>query len=449
MIVLAHNPLVTIITAAYNRANILRYAIASVRNQTYQNWHYVIIGDCCTDGTADLVAELADPRIEFFNLERNSGGQSAPHNYALSKVRGDYLFYLNQDDIYFPDHVARSVAFLRESQAAMTWCPVALPLPENRGNWEKQPIILDGVSANSRFDPTTFIIASSWAMRTDTAARMGPWKSAHETPVSPSQELLFRAAKSGIDIRFCPRVSVLCIHAGGRPLAYLDEDDAEHQMYFNLIHERENGIQLLMERIALTLAQRNLVPEHRGMGRFRQYCDAMVRRSLAAFGYHPASLAKYFRYRRDGGLVNWHRKHVLHVPSLQPGEKLLAGKPENDRYFGLGWSGAEKTFRWTVAREARIIFSHSAVAHSSRLIIRGRPITNQPVQFQIQGQNPISHSYADGDRCVEIPLAGSNDKVIMTISVSSTVAPGTLDPQSPDNRELGFRLEELEIRAGN
>jgi len=443
------NPLVTIVTAAYNRANILRYAIESVRNQTYQNWHYIIVGDCCTDGTSDLIAALDDPRIEFFNFESNSGGQSAPHNYALSKVRGDYIFYLNQDDFYFPDHVASCVEFLRQSQAAMIWCPVALPLPENRNNWEQQPIILDGVSQNAQFDPDTFIIASSWAMRTATASRIGPWKSADETPVSPSQELLFRAAKAGIGIQYRPHVSVLCIHAGGRPLAYLDDDETEHRMYFNLIYEQENGIQRLMERIALTLAQRDLVRGSSRTGQLKQYCDTMVRRLLSAFGYHPASLANYVKYRKDGGFINWHRKQVLNVPSLQLGEKLLAGKSENNRYFGIGWSGAENIFRWTVGNEAKIVFCHSPGENSTKLIIRGRPITNQLVQFHIQGQSPFYHTYNDGEQSVEVPLANNSEKLIITIFLSNTVAPSSMDPSSPDSRELGFMLEELELRSGH
>ncbi len=440
------HPLVTIITAEYNRANILRYAIESVRKQTYPNWHYLIVGDCCTDRTSELIATLDDPRIEFFNLESNSGGQSAPHNFALSKVRGDYIFYLNQDDFYFPDHVASCVVFLQQSQAAMIWCPVALPLPENRHNWEMQPIILDGVSKNACFDADTFIIASSWAMRADTAARIGPWKSAEETLISPSQELLFRAAQSGIDIRFRPHVSVLCIHAGGRPLAYLDEDEAEHKMYFDLIYERENGVQNLMQRIALTQAQREVVSEKSAMGLLKYYCGTIVRRLLSASGYHPASLTNYFKYRKDGGLVSWHRKQVLEVPCLRLGEKLLAGKLANNRFFGIGWSGAEKTFRWTVGKEAKIVFCHNTVESPTRLIIRGRPITNQSVQFQIQGQGTFRHTYTDGEESVEIPLAVNNEKLIITLIVNNTVVPVSLNPSSADNRELGFKLVELEIR---
>jgi glycosyltransferase involved in cell wall biosynthesis len=445
-----HDPLVTIITAAYNRANVLRYAVASVRCQTYQNWQYIIVGDCCTDDTADLICALDDPRIEFHNLACNSGGQSAPHNFALGKVRGDFIFYLNQDDFYFPDHLASCIEFLQRTRSAMIWSPVALPLPENRNNPDKQTVILDGVSGNGRYHPDIFIIASSWAMRADTAARIGPWKSAADTPVSPSQELLFRASRAGVEIVYRPNVSVLCIHAGGRPLSYRDEDAAEHRWYFDLVYEKENGVRLLMERIALSQAQRALAPSRAGMvENLKEHCITLLRKLAYAFGYHPATLVNYFRYRRDGGFLHWHRNHVLHLPVLRAGETLLAGKPRSDRFFGVGWSGGEETFRWSVGKEGKIRFSTVAGASSRKLVIRGRPVTNQAVRFQLLGQQTFKHIYVDGDRCVEIPLVGDEDTVNLTIVVSKTLAPSSLDPSSTDSRELGFMLEELEIQQVN
>lgn len=444
---MAHDPLVTIITAAYNRANVLRYAVESVRRQTYRNWQYIIVGDCCTDGTADLITALDDPRIEFHNLARNSGGQSAPHNLALGKVRGDFIFYLNQDDFYFPDHLASCVEFLRRTRSAMIWSPVALPLPENRNNPEKQTVILDGVSGNGRYDPDIFIIASSWAMRADCAPRIGPWKSAADTAVSPSQELLFRASRAGVEIVYRPQVSVLCIHAGGRPLSYLDEDAAEHRWYFELVYKQDDGVRRLMERIALSQAQRAMAPSRTGMlQRLKQRWIALLRAAAYAFGYHPATLVNYLRYRRDGGFLRWHRKQVLYLPSLRDGETLLAGNPRSDRYFGVGWSGGEDTFRWSVGTEGKILFSTAAGASSRKLVIRGQPVTSQAVQFQVLGQESFTHNYVDGDRYLEIPLVGDHDTVNLTIVVSETCAPSSLDPTSTDSRELGFMLEELEIQ---
>jgi len=441
------DPLVTIITAAYNRANVLRYAVDSVRRQTYRHWQYIVVGDCCTDGTAELIARQHDPRIEFINLPHNSGGQSTPHNVALAKARGEFIFYLNQDDFYFPDHVADCVDFLQRTRAALIWCPVALPLPENRNHREQQSVILDGVPGNGRYHPDVFIIASSWAMRADTARRIGGWKSASETLVSPSQELLFRASKSGVEIQFRPRASVLCIHAGGRPLSYLDEDNAEHRDYFDLVYHREDGVRLLMERIALTQAQRALAPARVGaVRRLKQRGIKLLRWIAHACGYHPATLVNYYRYRKIGGFLQWHRNRVMRLPSLSPGQKLLAGKLESDHYFGAGWSGAEGTFRWSIGEEAVVLFTATAARGARTLRIRGRPITHQVVEFRVSGQAPFTHAYTERDRSVEIPLTGQGDTVSLTIVVRDTVAPSRLDPRSTDSRELGFMLEELEVR---
>lgn len=91
-----HDPLVTTITAAYNRAKVLRYAIESVRRQTYQNWQYIIVGDCCTDATADRITELDDPRIEFHNLAFNFGSQNSAESVNWSWDKGMIRWPLTQ-----------------------------------------------------------------------------------------------------------------------------------------------------------------------------------------------------------------------------------------------------------------------------------------------------------------------------------------------------------------
>jgi glycosyltransferase involved in cell wall biosynthesis len=438
-------PLVTVISAAYNRAPILRYAIDSVINQSWQNWQYIVVGDCCTDNTEELVTAYVDPRIEFHNLESNSGGQSAPHNYALSLARGEFIFYLNQDDFYFPEHIANSVAFLQHSQADMIWCPVALPLPENRNSPQNQPMILDGVSKNGKYDPATFIISSSWAMRSNAPARIGPWKSGSETPISPSQEFIFRAAQKGIDIQFQPEVSVLCVHAGGRPLAYLEDEETEYKTYYDLIYNQENGLQQLLQRIALTQAQRALVVDHSAFAGLKYHIDSIVRGLLLKMGYHPASLQYFFKYRKYGGFLNWHRNYVLKLPLLKNRKSLRAGDPDNDHFFGTGWSGAEKTQRWSVGSKAKIFLRTQDSTKQRKLIVRGGPAVKQTVRFEIEGQEAFSYTYTKDEEKVEIPLKVGIEQVSLTLFLQETVAPSSLNPLSPDSRELGFMLREIRI----
>jgi glycosyltransferase involved in cell wall biosynthesis len=76
----SNNPLVSIITATYNRSNILPYTIASVLRSTFEDWELLVVGDACTDDTEQVVSAFNDPRIRFFNLAQNVGEQSGPNN---------------------------------------------------------------------------------------------------------------------------------------------------------------------------------------------------------------------------------------------------------------------------------------------------------------------------------------------------------------------------------
>ena len=109
-------PRVSVITSTFNRAEIVRGAIASVRAQTYADWEMCVVGDCTPDHTADVVASLNDPRVRFFNLTEKSPPRShgsLAKNHALRHMaRGRYIAYLDDDDHYLPDHLRLLAGYL-------------------------------------------------------------------------------------------------------------------------------------------------------------------------------------------------------------------------------------------------------------------------------------------------------------------------------------------------
>jgi glycosyltransferase involved in cell wall biosynthesis len=111
-------PRVTVVIATYNRASTLRYAIESVLWQTFRNFELWIIGDACTDNTDAVVSSfLHDPRIHWHNLPVNSGYQSKPNNEGIRRARGEYIAYLNHDDIWLPNHLEALVDHMDRSKA--------------------------------------------------------------------------------------------------------------------------------------------------------------------------------------------------------------------------------------------------------------------------------------------------------------------------------------------
>ena len=110
-------PLVTVVIATYNRAETLKYAKESVLWQRYKNFELWVIGDCCTDHTEKVVQSFNDARVNFYNLPQNSGYQSKPNNEGIKRSKGQFIAYLNHDDIWLPNHLQDTVAHLQATNA--------------------------------------------------------------------------------------------------------------------------------------------------------------------------------------------------------------------------------------------------------------------------------------------------------------------------------------------
>lgn len=106
------SPTVTVITATYNSACTLRFAISSILAQTFEDWEAWIVGDGCTDDSETVVRSFDDPRLHWWNLETNHKSQAFPNNEGLRRARGRYVAYLGHDDLWLPNHLALLVACL-------------------------------------------------------------------------------------------------------------------------------------------------------------------------------------------------------------------------------------------------------------------------------------------------------------------------------------------------
>lgn len=105
-------PAVSVVMAVYNGSATVARAIGSVRAQTLSDWELLVVDDASTDGSADLVAGLAeaDPRIRLLRSPSNSGGPARPRNAGLREARGGVVCLLDQDDLWHPDKLALQVA---------------------------------------------------------------------------------------------------------------------------------------------------------------------------------------------------------------------------------------------------------------------------------------------------------------------------------------------------
>lgn len=128
-------PLVTVCIATYNRGRLLvDRSIASVLNQTYSNIELIVVGDCCTDDTVELVSAIKDPRLRFLNLPKRGQYPENPHhqwcvagtspiNHGLGLGQGEFITHLDDDDEFLPDRIEKLVAFTKKGRHDLVWHP--------------------------------------------------------------------------------------------------------------------------------------------------------------------------------------------------------------------------------------------------------------------------------------------------------------------------------------
>jgi len=126
---LLSEPLIFVYIPTYNRGDVLvERALSSVLKQSYKNIKVLVVGDGCTDNTEQLINQVNDDRVSFINLYPRVkrgypdepfyhwlSGPTIPSNHALSNVEGDYIARIDDDDIWTPDHLEKSLSFLLEN----------------------------------------------------------------------------------------------------------------------------------------------------------------------------------------------------------------------------------------------------------------------------------------------------------------------------------------------
>jgi hypothetical protein len=97
-------PLLSILLPAHNRADVIGVAIKSVLAQEVSDFELLVVGDGCTDNTAEVVNSFDDDRIRWFDFPKGPGYGYANRNIALRQTHGKYIGFMAHDDIVFHDH---------------------------------------------------------------------------------------------------------------------------------------------------------------------------------------------------------------------------------------------------------------------------------------------------------------------------------------------------------
>jgi teichuronic acid biosynthesis glycosyltransferase TuaG len=112
---------------SYNASRFIAQSIQSVLLQTYQFWELLVTDDCSVDGSALIIKSYAheDKRIKLFELNKNVGAAEA-RNVAIREARGDYIAFLDSDDIWTAEKLQLQLSFMKSFKRAFSFTSYAL-----------------------------------------------------------------------------------------------------------------------------------------------------------------------------------------------------------------------------------------------------------------------------------------------------------------------------------
>ena len=126
------NPLVSIVTPNYNCVRFISQTIESVLAQTYENWEMLIVDDCSTDGSYEITLDYMakDSRIKVFRNEAKSGA-AISRNVALDNANGEYVAFLDSDDLWIPRKLEIQINFMEQNDCGFCYSRYSLIGEEN------------------------------------------------------------------------------------------------------------------------------------------------------------------------------------------------------------------------------------------------------------------------------------------------------------------------------
>ena len=106
----------SIIIPVYNAQEYIGFTLSSILSQDYPDYEIILVDDCSTDKTSEVIKPYLADNIRYFCEEKNSGGPSIPRNTGVQNSSGKYIFLFDSDDVMLPGK-------LRESVLALESCP--------------------------------------------------------------------------------------------------------------------------------------------------------------------------------------------------------------------------------------------------------------------------------------------------------------------------------------
>jgi glycosyltransferase involved in cell wall biosynthesis len=109
-----NKPLVSVIIPSWNGAAVLEEALRSAQTQSYRHFEVIIVDDGSTDDTAKIAGRFCESDARFRLLHQANAGVSVARNTAMEQARGEFIAFLDADDVWMPGKLARQIPLFRE-----------------------------------------------------------------------------------------------------------------------------------------------------------------------------------------------------------------------------------------------------------------------------------------------------------------------------------------------
>lgn len=235
-------PRVTVVIPTYNWSTVLPWSIGSVLAQTWTEWELWVVGDGCTDDSADVVGRIDDPRVRWHNLPVNGRSQVGPNNWAIDRARGEYIAYLGHDDLWLPNHLAPLVDAL---DAAVPFVfGRQLRIDPGRRPYVSPP-------EGYRYHPGDWLAPTSTMHRRADAVAAGGWRFPDATSMhDPESDLWQRLAGRCGDPVVLDAVTSLKLPAALRHDVYRHRPDDEQAQWWGRIMAAAGPAEFLAASLA-------------------------------------------------------------------------------------------------------------------------------------------------------------------------------------------------------
>ena len=131
--------MISVIIPTYNRENKIIPCVESVLNQTYKDFEIIIVDDCSTDRTGEILKPYLNDRFSYYRLDRNRRACYA-RNFGMRLAKGDLVAFQDSDDTWYPEKLEKQLKKLQEEDADFVFCVMNRVTPERTKHFPRRSL---------------------------------------------------------------------------------------------------------------------------------------------------------------------------------------------------------------------------------------------------------------------------------------------------------------------